>query len=64
MGNLYRNVYMVYIDRTSEGNEPAHIGSVIGVAEDRKLFRLPSGGLGIDYQREIREVYRCSAGTW
>ncbi|MDC0011436.1 helix-hairpin-helix domain-containing protein [Porticoccaceae bacterium] len=63
MGNLYINVYMVHIDRTSEGNEPAHIGSVIGVAEDRKLFRLPSGGLGIDYQREIREVYRCSAGN-
>ncbi|MDA7735948.1 hypothetical protein N8840_00335 [Porticoccaceae bacterium] len=63
MGNLYIDVYIVHIDKTFERHEPSPIGKVIGVAEDRNLYLLPSGGLGIYYQQEIKEVRRSSAGN-
>lgn len=54
---------MVQIDRIFEHEEAVYIGTVIGIATDRILYRLPSGGLGIHYQREIKEVCRCSVGN-
>jgi|TARA_B110000967_G_scaffold6367_1_gene6387 DNA-directed RNA polymerase alpha subunit len=54
---------MVHNDRTFESDQTAYMGKVIGVATDRKLCRLPNGGLGIYYQGEIKEVHRCSVGN-
>lgn len=63
MADSYVDVYIVHIDRIFERDEAVYMGTVIGTATDRILYRLPSGGLGVHYQREIKEVCRCSVGN-